>query len=145
MTDAVIVWGLIGLVASAICIAILARFYERSNRETSLVKTGIGGRKVIMDGGTIAIPYFHEVARVNMQTLPLEVIRAGRLRIEFEDLGTVRRGLCRRRLGFDRHGRSGGDEPGRLLGRLARRRGYGDVGSERLHLLPLARVEPPIL
>ena len=77
MTDAVIIWGVIGLAALAICIAILARFYERSNRETSLVKTGIGGRKVIMDGGTIAIPYFHEVARVNMQTLPLEVTRVG--------------------------------------------------------------------
>src|SRR5262249_14606897 len=46
-------------------------------RETSLVRTGVGGRKVVMDGGTVALPYFHEVQRVNMQTLRLEVRRTG--------------------------------------------------------------------
>jgi uncharacterized membrane protein YqiK len=70
-------WTLIVLVALAIVIVVLARFTERATRETSLVKTGVGGRKVVMDGGTIAIPYFHEIARVNMQTLRLEVGRAG--------------------------------------------------------------------
>jgi len=76
MTSA-ITWTLIVLVALAIVVIVLARFYERANRETSLVKTGVGGRKVVMDGGTIAIPYFHEISRVNMQTLRLEVHRAG--------------------------------------------------------------------
>jgi uncharacterized membrane protein YqiK len=76
MTSA-ITWTLIVLVALAIVIAVLARFTERATRETSLVKTGVGGRKVVMDGGTLAIPYFHEVSRVNMQTLRLEVGRAG--------------------------------------------------------------------
>lgn len=76
MTSA-ITWTLIVLVALAIVVIVLARFYERANRETSLVKTGVGGRKVVMDGGTIAIPYFHEISRVNMQTLRLEVQRAG--------------------------------------------------------------------
>ncbi len=70
-------WTLIVLVVLIIVIVVLARFYERANRETSLVKTGVGGRQVVMDGGTIAIPYFHEISRVNMQTLRLEVRRAG--------------------------------------------------------------------
>jgi len=76
MTSA-ITWTLMVLVVLAIVVIVLARFYERANRETSLVKTGVGGRKVVMDGGTIAIPYFHEISRVNMQTLRLEVHRAG--------------------------------------------------------------------
>lgn len=76
MTSA-ITWTLIVLVVLIIFVAVLARFYERANRETSLVKTGVGGRKVVLDGGTIAIPYFHEISRVNMQTLRLEVKRAG--------------------------------------------------------------------
>jgi len=76
MTSA-ITWTLIVLVVLAIVVIVLARFYERANRETSLVKTGVGGRRVVMDGGTIAIPYFHEISRVNMQTLRLEVHRAG--------------------------------------------------------------------
>jgi len=72
-----ITWTVVVLVVLVVVIAILARFYERATRETSLVKTGVGGRKVVMDGGTIAIPYFHEISRVNMQTLRLEVRRAG--------------------------------------------------------------------
>ena len=54
---------------------IMARLYRRSTREVSLVKTGSGGRKVIMDGGTISIPFLHEISFVNMKTLRLEVHR----------------------------------------------------------------------
>ncbi|MFC3851987.1 flotillin family protein [Salinispirillum marinum] len=71
------VWIIIGLIVLAVVIAILAKFYERGTREVSLVRTGVGGRKVVLDGGVLAIPYFHDVARVNMQTLRLEVKRHG--------------------------------------------------------------------
>jgi len=56
---------------------VLSRLYRRSTREISLVKTGAGGKKVIMDGGTIVIPLLHEVSPVNMKTLRLEVQRNG--------------------------------------------------------------------
>ncbi len=56
---------------------IMARLYKRATRETSLVKTGSGGRKVIMDGGTIVVPFLHEISKVNMKTLRLEVSRLG--------------------------------------------------------------------
>jgi len=56
---------------------IMARLYRRATREVSLVKTGSGGKKVIMDGGTIAIPFLHEISYVNMKTLRLEVARYG--------------------------------------------------------------------
>jgi uncharacterized membrane protein YqiK len=54
---------------------IMARLYKRATRETSLIKTGSGGKKVIMDGGTIVVPFLHEIAKVNMKTLRLEVAR----------------------------------------------------------------------
>lgn len=54
---------------------IMARLYKRATREMSLVRTGSGGRKVIMDGGTIVVPFLHEVSMVNMKTLRLEVAR----------------------------------------------------------------------
>lgn len=72
-----LVWLIVILIVAAILIAIAARFYERGTREVSLVKTGVGGRKVILDGGTLAVPYFHDITRVNMQTLRLEVRRSG--------------------------------------------------------------------
>ncbi|MEM7211996.1 MAG: flotillin domain-containing protein [Pseudomonadota bacterium] len=56
---------------------VLARLYRRATREISLVKTGAGGKKVIMDGGTVAIPLLHEISYVNMKTLRLEVHRHG--------------------------------------------------------------------
>ncbi len=70
-------WIILALVVIAIIIALAAWFYERATNEVSLVKTGIGGRKVIIDGGTLAIPYFHEISRVNMQTIRLDVTRRG--------------------------------------------------------------------
>ncbi|WP_208348589.1 flotillin family protein [Pseudaestuariivita rosea] len=56
---------------------VLARLYRRATREVSLVKTGAGGKKVIMDGGTVVIPLLHEISPVNMKTLRLEVQRNG--------------------------------------------------------------------
>ena len=54
---------------------VLARLYQRATREVSLVKTGSGGLKVVMDGGTLVIPLLHEISLVNMKTLRLEVNR----------------------------------------------------------------------
>jgi len=56
---------------------VIGRLYQRATREVSLVKTGAGGKKVIMDGGVIIVPLLHEVSPVNMKTLRLEVQRSG--------------------------------------------------------------------
>ena len=39
------------------------------------MRTGLGGQKVVMDGGAMVLPIFHEVIPVNMNTLKLEVMR----------------------------------------------------------------------
>ena len=66
------------LVVAAIVIVVLAAmFFERATNEVSFVRTGIGGRKVVIEGGTIAVPYFHQVSRVNMQTIRMDVHRTG--------------------------------------------------------------------
>lgn len=66
------------LLALIIVGVILARLYKRSTKETAFVRTGLGGQKVIMDGGAIVLPVFHELVMVNMNTLKLEVIRRER-------------------------------------------------------------------
>ena len=70
-------WIILLVVVAAALVALAAWFYQRATNEVSLVRTGIGGRKVVIDGGTLAIPYFHEISRVNMQTIRMEVVRAG--------------------------------------------------------------------
>ncbi|WP_300619805.1 flotillin family protein [Dokdonella sp.] len=57
---------------------ILARLYRRSSKEMAFVRTGLGGQKVIMDGGALVLPVFHETMQVNMNTLKLEVARAAK-------------------------------------------------------------------
>jgi uncharacterized membrane protein YqiK len=66
---------LVGLIVVGM---IIARLYRRSSKEMSFVRTGMGGQKVIMDGGALVLPVFHEVMSVNMNTLKLEVARAGK-------------------------------------------------------------------
>ncbi len=70
-------WIILIFVVAAILIALAALFYERATNEVAFVRTGLGGRKVVIDGGTLAIPYFNEISRVNMQTIRMDVSRAG--------------------------------------------------------------------
>lgn len=70
-------WIIVLIVIAAALIALAAWFYQRATNEVALVKTGIGGRRVIIDGGTLALPYFHEITRVNMQTIRMTVARTG--------------------------------------------------------------------
>ena len=63
---------LLGFVAVGV---VFSRLYKRASKETAFVRTGMGGQKVIMDGGAIVLPVFHEIIPVNMNTLKLEVER----------------------------------------------------------------------
>jgi uncharacterized membrane protein YqiK len=66
---------LIVLLALVFIGMVFARLYHRASKETAFVRTGLGGQKVIMDGGAIVLPIFHETIPVNMNTLKLEVSR----------------------------------------------------------------------
>ncbi|TWB61179.1 flotillin [Rhizobium sp. ERR 922] len=54
---------------------VLASLYVRSSRDEAYVRTGLGGQKVVLDGGSVVLPIFHSIARVNLKTLRLEVQR----------------------------------------------------------------------
>ena len=70
---------LLGLIVVAIVVAIavwlLHWLYLRSSKERAFVRTGLGGQKVVLDGGAFVLPIVHDVIPVNMNTLRLEVIR----------------------------------------------------------------------
>lgn len=71
---------LVGICFVALCTFgfIFARLYKRCSKERAFVRTGLGGQKVVMDGGALVFPLFHETIPVNMNTLKLEVTRAGK-------------------------------------------------------------------
>ncbi len=68
--------GIILFVALLAIGLILSRLYQRASKEVAFVRTGMGGQKVIMNGGALVYPVLHEIIPVNMNTLRLEVRRA---------------------------------------------------------------------
>ena len=60
------------LIAGAV---MMTKLYKRATKEVAFVRTGLGGEKVVKDGGAIVIGMFHEVIAVNMQTIRIEVSR----------------------------------------------------------------------
>jgi uncharacterized membrane protein YqiK len=69
----------LGLIVVAIVVAIIVGLfhwlYLRSSKERAFVRTGMGGQKVVMNGGAFVLPIVHDVIPVNMNTLRLEVSR----------------------------------------------------------------------
>src|SRR5262249_3488392 len=70
---------ILGLVVVAIVAAIVVWLfhwpYLRSRKERAFVRTGMGGEKVVLNGGAFVLPILHDVIPVNMNTLRLEVSR----------------------------------------------------------------------
>lgn len=79
MTGAQFGTFILGLIVAAIVVAIgvwlLHWLYLRSSKERAFVRTGLGGQRVVLDGGAFVLPILHEVIPVNMNTLRLEVAR----------------------------------------------------------------------
>lgn len=65
----------VGLFLLVVIGLLAAKLYTRSSQERAFVRTGLGGQKVVMSGGAIVLPIFHEVIWVNRNTLRLEVRR----------------------------------------------------------------------
>jgi len=72
--DIIILAGIL-LIALLTIGLIMARLYKRASKEISFVRTGMGGQKVVMNGGSLVLPVLHEIIPVNMNTLRLEVRR----------------------------------------------------------------------
>ncbi len=65
----------VGLAALLILGLVLARLYKRASKEIGFVRTGFGGEKVVINGGALVLPVFHETMPVNMNTVRLAVER----------------------------------------------------------------------
>jgi uncharacterized membrane protein YqiK len=79
MSAATVGWIVLGLIVLVVAVVLLfwllSWLYRRSSKETSFVRTGFGGQKVVINGGALVLPIIHEVIQVNMNTLRLEVRR----------------------------------------------------------------------
>lgn len=74
--SSIIIYSIIIVIALTVLGLIFSRLYKRASKEISFVRTGFGGQKVILNGGSLVFPVLHEIIPVNMNTLRLEVRRA---------------------------------------------------------------------
>lgn len=68
--------GILLSLLSAILL-IITRLYQKPKANEALVRTGMGGMRVIKDGGSIVIPVVHELVRVPLESLRLQMKREG--------------------------------------------------------------------
>ncbi|MFG6080340.1 flotillin family protein [Paracoccus litorisediminis] len=62
------------LLVALIAIGLVSvRLYRKTTAETALVRTGVGGIKVVTGGGVMVIPGLHDLVRINMKTVAISV------------------------------------------------------------------------
>lgn len=68
------------IVAAVVLVAIMWVIFwwlfQRATKEVAFVRTGLGGQKVVHNGGAFVVPVLHDTIRVNMSTVRLEIARA---------------------------------------------------------------------
>lgn len=67
--------GLVSMVLLAI-VVVITKLYVKAKANMAIVRTGMGGLKVIRDGGILYIPVIHQIIEVKMETMRLDVERA---------------------------------------------------------------------
>src|SRR5258708_24724051 len=71
----IILWLIALAVIVVIAVYLLRWLYRRSIKETAFVRTGFGGEKVVINGGSFVIPVLHEMTPGNMNVIRGEVRR----------------------------------------------------------------------
>lgn len=65
------------IILIAIGVYLLHWLYRHSSKDQSFVRTGLRGERVVMGGGALVVPIVHNITRVNMNAVPLEIRRLG--------------------------------------------------------------------
>ena len=68
--------GVVLLVTSFV-IMLITQLYQKASAEEAIVRTGMGGSKVIIDGGCLVIPVVHKLTRVSLKVIKLMCVREG--------------------------------------------------------------------
>jgi flotillin len=70
--------AMIGVALIVVLGIIFTILYKRATRDEAFVRTGLGGKKVVLDGGAMILPIFHSYGSINLKTLRLTVERKER-------------------------------------------------------------------
>ncbi len=77
ITSAVVIgFGLLLTIIAGIALTI-GNLYQKTAPDEAFVRSGMGGRKVVVDGGAIVVGVIHDVVTVSLRTIRLVVERVG--------------------------------------------------------------------
>src|ERR1700723_2675907 len=87
-----ILWLIVALIVIVVAVYIVNWLYHRSSQEVSFVRPGFLGEQVVNNGGPFVLPFIHDFTPVNMNVLPMPIIRSkqdavitrDRMRIDIE-------------------------------------------------------------
>jgi uncharacterized membrane protein YqiK len=66
------------LVAAVIGTIVVARLYVKAPPNAAFIRTGLGGKKVVIDHGAIVLPVVHHIQWISLETFKLEILKAQR-------------------------------------------------------------------
>src|ERR1700752_3939231 len=76
LIGAIILWLIVAIIAIAIIVYLVNWLYRRSSKEVSFVRTGLMGERVVINGGAFVLPFIHDYTPVNMNVLPMGIVRS---------------------------------------------------------------------
>jgi flotillin len=68
--------GVVLTIVSVVLI-IITKLYVKTKANQAFVRTGMGGVKILQDGGAIVFPVIHEIVEITLTTIKLQVTRQG--------------------------------------------------------------------
>ena len=75
LIGSLILWLIVAIVVIAVVVYLLHWLYHRSTKELAFVRTGLGGEKIVINGGALVLPIVHEVTPVNLNVVRIAVSR----------------------------------------------------------------------
>src|SRR5271168_1114749 len=75
LIGSLILWLIIAIILIVVFVYIVNWLYHRSSKEVAFVRTGFLGERVVIDGGAFVLPFIHDFTPVNMNVLPMAIVR----------------------------------------------------------------------
>lgn len=76
---------IVAVIVIAIVVKLLDWLYVKSSGDMAFVRTGLGGSKVVRNGGALVIPVIHQTVGVSMNSIRIEVVRRDKQSLQTAD------------------------------------------------------------
>ncbi|MFQ5882978.1 MAG: flotillin family protein [Candidatus Methylomirabilales bacterium] len=70
------VWIILILILAAIGTAVFTAWYVKTPVNMAFIRTGLGGKKVVIDGGAVVLPWVQSIQWISLETFKLQVFKA---------------------------------------------------------------------